>query len=530
MKTKIFKVIEPDDTQLDEAAEIIRNGGLVAFPTETVYGLGANAFDPCAAEKIFQAKGRPSDNPLIVHISRFEQLYDLVREVPARAKALADAYWPGPMTMILPKSDRIPDAVSGGLPTVGIRMPSHPIARAFIEKAGCPIAAPSANSSGLPSPTEARDVIDDMDGKIDAIIDGGYSDVGIESTIVTLACEPPRLLRPGGITHEQLEKVLGKVEIDHAVTEELGKDEVAVSPGMKYKHYSPRAEVYIVYGSLPSFLYQIRSDLQQGDMALCFDGEEAAVSIPSLNFGNQNDASQQAQRLFSALREFDRMGAKRVFVRAPSSEGVGLGVFNRLLRAAGFKRLYPPTIYGLTGQTGAGKTTVSALLREKGYLTVDCDKIAREITEKDSPILPKLAEAFGADILENGNLNRKLLAQRAFANEEKRLLLNSVTHPEITRRTLKFIKDNYTETHKGVIIDAAAILDCELTGFCTKMIVVTAPEKLRLERIMQRDAIDRQTAQTRMQAQPSEQYFREHADILVCNDGVKALNDELALL
>lgn len=530
MQTRIFKVSGPDDSQIDEAAEIIRNGGLVAFPTETVYGLGANAFEPSAALKIFKAKGRPADNPLIVHISRFEQIYNLVSEVPDCAKALAEAYWPGPLTMILPKSDKIPKEVSGGLDTVGIRMPSNPVARALIEKSGCPIAAPSANSSGLPSPTEARDVIDDMNGKIDAIIDGGDSDVGIESTIVTLSSNPPRLLRPGGITHAQLEKVLGKVEIDHAVTEELGKNEVAVSPGMKYKHYSPKAEVYIVYGSFESFVYQISSDIQDGDMALCFDGEEDKVPVPSLNFGKQNDSAQQAHRLFSELREFDRRGAKRVFVRAPSSEGVGLGVFNRLLRAAGFKRIYPPVIYGLTGQSGAGKTTVAELLGKKGYLTVDCDKIAREVTEKGSPVLTKLADSFGEDILENGVLNRRLLAERAFASEEKRQLLNSITHPEITRRTLGFIRDNYTEKHKGVIIDAAAILDCELTRFCTEIIVVTAPEEVRLNRIVKRDNIDAEAALMRIKAQPDEKYYKEHADILICNDGVKALNDELDLL
>lgn len=530
METKIFKISSPDDSQLDEAAGILRNGGLVAFPTETVYGLGANALDSDAASKIYRAKGRPSDNPLIVHISSFEQIYELASEVPDKAKALAEAYWPGPLTIILPKSDKIPDDVSGGLPTVGIRMPSNEIARSLIAKSGCPVAAPSANSSGLPSPTEARYVIDDMNGKIDAIIDGGECDVGIESTIVTLATPVPRLLRPGGITHEQLESVLGKVDIDRAVTEELGDNEVAASPGMKYKHYSPKAEVYIVYGSLQSFVYEISSDLRDGDMALCFDGEEDEIPVPCLSFGNRDNSAQQAHRLFSALREFDSLGAKRIFVRAPSSEGVGLGVFNRLLRAAGFKRIYPPKIYGLTGQTGAGKTTVAELLRKKGYLTVDCDKIAHEVTQKGSPLLDELAEAFGADILTDGVLDRKLLAQRAFSSEEKRQLLNSLTHPEITRRTLEFIRSNYTGEQRGVVIDAAALLDSELVRYCTEMIVVTAPESVRLERIMKRDSIDLGAAQMRIDAQPDERFYRDRADILIRNDGVNALDKELDLL
>ena len=206
---------------IEKAAEILKNGGLVAIPTETVYGLAANAFDKEAVVKIFKAKGRPVDNPLIVHICRFEELYKLVKSVPQKAKELAEKYWPGPLTIILPKADTVPDEVSPGLTTVAVRFPSHPVARAIIDAAGVPLAAPSANSSGLPSPTTAKHVMDDMNGKIEAVVDGGACDVGIESTVVTLAAEVPRLLRPGGITLEQLEAVLGHVEVDPAVLSEL---------------------------------------------------------------------------------------------------------------------------------------------------------------------------------------------------------------------------------------------------------------------------------------------------------------------
>ena len=219
---------------VEKAAKILKNGGLVAIPTETVYGLAADALNPDAVAKIFKAKGRPMDNPLIVHICRFEEIYRLVKGVPHKAKELADRYWPGPLTIILPKSDIIPKEVSAELPTVAVRMPSHPVARAIIEKTGRPLAAPSANSSGLPSPTTAKHVMDDMNGKIDAIVDGGSCDVGIESTVVTLATDPPRLLRPGGITHEQLEEVLGHVDIDPAVLSQLKEGERPASPGMKY--------------------------------------------------------------------------------------------------------------------------------------------------------------------------------------------------------------------------------------------------------------------------------------------------------
>ena len=381
MKTKLYKIDEDLSGELIEAAEIIRNGGLVAIPTETVYGLAANALDGKAVAKIFKAKGRPMDNPLIVHISRFEEIYPLVASVPDMAKALAKAYWPGPLTMILPKSEIIPDEVSAGLPTVAVRMPSHPTARAIIEMSGCPLAAPSANSSGLPSPTRAKHVIDDMDGKIDAIIDGGECSVGIESTVVTLATPVPRLLRPGGITHEQLEAVLGHVDIDDAVLSQLKEGEKPSSPGMKYKHYSPKAEVYIVKGCLESFRYQIDSDRREGDMALCFSSEEKGISIPCLPFGHKGNSIEQAHMLFAELRKFDELGAKRVFVRSPSQDGVGLGVYNRLLRSAAFRIVEPPVIYGLSGQTGAGKSTVAQLLREKGYLIIDGDIAARKVVE-----------------------------------------------------------------------------------------------------------------------------------------------------
>ncbi|MBE6830382.1 MAG: threonylcarbamoyl-AMP synthase, partial [Ruminococcaceae bacterium] len=223
------------------AAQILRDGGLVGIPTETVYGLAANALDGKVVAGIFAAKGRPMDNPLIVHISDFDQIGRLVREVTPEAEKLAKAYWPGPMTIILPKSDKIPDEVSAGLDTVAIRFPSHPAARALIDAAGIPLAAPSANLSGHPSPTAAEHVLNDLDGKIEAVVDGGPCGVGVESTVVTLACDPPRLLRPGGITLEQLRSVLGTVEMDSAVLHPLKEGVRASSPGMKYKHYSPKA-------------------------------------------------------------------------------------------------------------------------------------------------------------------------------------------------------------------------------------------------------------------------------------------------
>lgn len=515
---------------IEKAAEILKKGGLVAIPTETVYGLAANALNPTAVAKIFKAKGRPMDNPLIVHISRFEEIYRLVKYVPHKAKELADRYWPGPMTIILPKSDLIPDEVSAGLPTVAVRMPSHPVARAIIEKSGLPLAAPSANSSGLPSPTTARHVMDDMCGKIEAVVDGGACDVGIESTVVTLATDVPRLLRPGGITHEQLEEVLGRVDIDPAVLSELKEGERPSSPGMKYKHYSPKAEVYIVNGSLPSFRYQLDSDFRDGDAALCFDGEENSLSVPCLSFGRKDHSSEQAHTLFDDLRKFDDMGVKRVFVRAPSAEGVGLGVYNRLLRAAAFKILEPPVIFGLTGQSGAGKSTVARELEKKGYLIIDGDVLARKAVESPD-VLHALVKEFGDDILDaDGSLVRSALAKRAFANEHKRQRLNRITHPEITRLTLSEIREKFTPEMRGAVIDAAAIFDCDLPKYCTKMIAVTADRDIRTERIMRRDGIDREAALLRINAQKNEQYYIERADIIIRNNGGENLSDQLSEL
>lgn len=527
MKTEILDGGKERD--IEAAAEILKNGGLAAIPTETVYGLAANALDPAAVAKIFKAKGRPMDNPLIVHISRFEELYKLVKYVPESAKRLTELFWPGPLTIILPKSDIIPDEVSAGLPTVAVRMPSHPVARAIIEKTGFPLAAPSANSSGLPSPTTAQHVTDDMNGKIEAIVDGGACDVGIESTVVTLATDVPRLLRPGGITHEQLESALGHVEIDPAVLSELKEGERPASPGMKYKHYSPKAEVYIVSGSLPSFRFLLDSDLRENDAALCFDGEAEGLSVPCLTFGKKENSEEQAHILFDALRKFDDMGIERVFVRSPSADGVGLGVYNRLLRAAAFKIIEPPVIYGLTGQSGAGKTTVARELEKKGYLIVDGDILARKAVE-NSEVLQALSEEFGNDILSDGVLNRALLAKRAFSSEQKRQRLNAITHPKITELAFKEIGEKISPKYKGAVIDAAAIFDCELPKYCTKMIVVTAEKNIRAERIMKRDGISQESAMTRISAQKNEQYYIERADIVIRNNGKESLSEQLSAL
>ena len=336
MDTKIYKITSPDDKRIKEVGEILRNGGLVAIPTETVYGLAGNALDEKTAMKIFEAKGRPSDNPLIVHISRIEQWAPLVRKIPEAAELLADAFWPGPLTMILPKSDLVPQAVCGRLDTVAVRMPANEIALAIIEGAGVPLAAPSANLSGKPSPTCASHVIDDMTGRIDAIVDSGDCNVGVESTVLSLATDVPRILRPGRVTPEMIAQVVGEVEIDEAVFEKLREGQAVISPGTKYKHYSPEAAVVLVRGDFENYCSYVNKNAEEGTVALCFEGEEKHLSVPSVTYGKKDDPASQAKHIFDALRAVDKIGAKRVFARFPENEGVGLAVFNRLLRAAAF--------------------------------------------------------------------------------------------------------------------------------------------------------------------------------------------------
>ncbi|MBE6756031.1 MAG: threonylcarbamoyl-AMP synthase [Ruminococcaceae bacterium] len=333
MKTEILKATEES---IEKAAEIIKDGGVVGLPTETVYGLGANAFDSSAVEKIFEAKGRPKDNPMIVHVSSIDEVYPLVKKFPEEAKKLAEKYWPGPLTIIMPKSDKVPARTSGNLDTVAVRMPSHPVMRKVIEKSGCPIAAPSANLSGSPSPTNAKYVFDDMDGRIELILDGGECEVGLESTVITLATEKPRLLRPGGITPEQLEEVLGEIIIDKAVKSKLEENAKASSPGMKYKHYAPKIKVVIIKADKEKYAEYVSSHSKNA-AALCFEDDAQNMSVPTVTYGRSDDSSSQAKRLFDALRELDETGAEIAFAHCPSDEGVGLAVYNRLLRSAGFE-------------------------------------------------------------------------------------------------------------------------------------------------------------------------------------------------
>ena len=341
----IIEKVDPahiDTDVMEQAGKLIVEGELVAFPTETVYGLGGDALDPDASRRIYAAKGRPSDNPLIVHIADFDDMKRVAREVPEQAKKLADAFWPGPLTMIVWKSDAVPEATTGGMQTVAVRMPNHPVALELIRRSGCLIAAPSANTSGRPSPTEAQHVAEDLSGKIAMILDGGPVGIGIESTIIDLTEEKPMILRPGYITPEMLSEVLQEeVVIDPGI---IAADDTRKpkAPGMKYKHYAPKAEMIIVDGAQDAVIHKI-NELTAAKRA---EGKKVAVIATDetkdrydaqviLSMGKRADEDAIAQHLYKILRECDELDVGEIYSECFQTPRIGQAIMNRLLKAAG---------------------------------------------------------------------------------------------------------------------------------------------------------------------------------------------------
>ncbi len=331
----ITEKLSADKEGLSKAALILKNGGIVAIPTETVYGLAASAMDGKAIKKVFQAKGRPQDNPLIVHICDMEMFESIVKAIPQTAYKCAQKFWPGPFTMVLPSNGSVANEVSAGLNTVAVRMPSDKIAAEVIALSGLPLAAPSANTSGSPSPTTAVHVINDLDSKIDAVVLGNDCEVGVESTVVSFATTPPRLLRPGAVTAEQLREIIPDLVIDKAVLAEPETGERVASPGMKYKHYAPKTEAYLVEGESVEFTEFVNS-VNDG-VAVCFKEEADRITVPKLIYGSINDEATLAHEVFSILREIDSSGLNKAYIHAPSKKGVGLAVYNRLIRACAFR-------------------------------------------------------------------------------------------------------------------------------------------------------------------------------------------------
>ncbi len=345
METRIITIQQedPDEDLLREAGGVLRFGGLVAFPTETVYGLGGDALNKDSSRKIYEAKGRPSDNPLIVHISRFEDIYTIASNVSVEAVKIANAFWPGPLTMILPKSEKVPYETTGGLDTVAVRMPAHPVAQKLIEYGGGYVAAPSANASGRPSPTVAKYVIEDMQGKIDMIVDGGEVGIGLESTIIDLTVSPPQILRPGYITRKMLSQVIGRVDEDITILR-ADSGQAPKAPGMKYRHYAPKGELTIVQGEAGTVTAYINTQAKE---AMASGGKVGVIATEELvgeycadvvkSVGSRNDEEMIARHLYTILREFDEEQVTIIYSESFDTEDFGQAIMNRLLKAAGHK-------------------------------------------------------------------------------------------------------------------------------------------------------------------------------------------------
>ena len=455
----------------------------MGIPTETVYGLGADALNEDAVVRIFLAKGRPQDNPLIIHVPDASWLEQYCRDVPPEAYRLAERFWPGPLTMILPRRDIVPLQTTGGLETVGVRCPDHPVTLAIIRAAGVPIAAPSGNTSGRPSPTTAAHMIEDMDGKIDGIVDGGPCTVGVESTIIDLTVTPPRLLRPGGLPLESLRQVLG---------------EVAVVTG------APDRSARRILGLL--------SD-QAG--VICFD-EYAPLYAGHIihNLGPAADKSAQARHVFDALRTFDGTDVTEIFAQCPDDGGLGLAVANRLKKAAGFHLVNAdrPILIGLTGGTGAGKTSALAALEDLGGTVLDCDAVYHEMLRTDPALRGAIEGAFGPVFGPDGTLDRQKLGNIVFSDPAALERLNAIVYeflpPELMRRAAG---------QSLVGLDAINLVESGLDRLCACTVAVLAPAEDRVRRIMARDGISRDYARLRISAQPSDGFYREHCSHILEN-------------
>lgn len=515
MNTIVFHP-ESDPNAVRDAAAILRRGGLLGIPTETVYGLGADALNEDAVSRIFLAKGRPQDNPLIIHIPDASWLERYCRDVPPAAYRLAERFWPGPLTMILPRRDIVPLQTTGGLETVGVRCPNHPVTLAIIEAAGVPIAAPSGNTSGRPSPTTAAHMIEDMDGRIDGIVGGGPCTVGVESTIIDLTVTPPRLLRPGGLPLESLRQVLGEVAVDKAVTGLLAAGERPRAPGMKYRHYAPHAPVTVVTGEPERSARRIQGLLSDTAGVICFD--EYAPLFPGHiihKLGPAADKSAQARHVFDALRTFDGTDVTEIFAQCPDDGGLGLAVANRLKKAAGFHLIDAdrPLIVGLTGGTGAGKTSALAALEDLGGTVLDCDAVYHQMLRTDPALREAITAAFGPVFCPDGSLDRQKLGTLVFSDHAALDRLNAIVYeylpPELLRRA---------QGHTLVGLDAISLMESGLGRLCACTVAVLAPAEDRVRRIMARDGISEDYARLRISAQQPDAFYRERCSHILENN------------
>ena len=521
METKWFTLRTVEDKEsIAQAADILRRGGLLAIPTETVYGLGADGLDETAVLHIFEAKGRPQDNPLILHIPDASWLTRYCEDVPDAAYKLAERFWPGPLTMILKKKPCVPLRTTGGLETVGMRCPDHPVTRAIIERAGVPVAAPSANTSGRPSCTTAEHVREDMWGKIDGIVDGGPCQVGVESTIIDLTVTPPQLLRPGGLPLESLRDALGEVTVDKAVTQKMADGEKPRAPGMKYRHYAPKAPVTVVTGGAKASARYLLTHAAGNAGIICFDEFvpvfESHIVHP---LGASGDKRAQAQHVFDALRTFDETDVPEIWAQCPDSKGLGLAIGNRLKKAAGFHVENADDgklVIGITGGTGAGKTSLLRALEKQGACVLDCDTVYHEMLKTDEELRGALKEAFGGAIFRSdGSVDVHAIGLIVFGDTGRLAALDALVKKYVPRE----IARRMAETDANLIgLDAIKLMECGLGAICDASVAVTAPVEVRVKRIMTRDGITEEYARSRIAAQQDAEYFRARCGYEFVND------------
>lgn len=530
MKTRLLKACEES---YKEAAHLLLEGEVVAIPTETVYGLAADALNPQAVEKIFEAKGRPQDNPLIVHIASLNQLPTVAENVPEAVYTLAQAFWPGPLTMILPRGKNIPDVVTAGLDTVGIRMPSHKSARRIIELSS-PLAAPSANSSGKPSPTTAAHVMDDMNGRIPLIVDGGRCSVGVESTVVDMTGTVPKVLRPGAITEEMIAAVLGNADTDIAAKIGLKKGEKAKSPGMMYRHYAPKAPVILYEGAPEDTYRQICEKYEKNDGIICFD--EYKEAFRSLGFkriyslGKSWDHRSHDRRLFSVLRMFDSTNAEKIHAQCPREYGGGEGAVNRMRKSAGFHciRCTEKEIIGVTGLSGSGKSHFCQILENSipDLRSIDADLVYHDLLEDPQSGLTTAILSLFHEAEISGRVDRSLLSQIVFNDKEKLAHLNAVAHKAVLTYMLEEV---YSCPQHYVLLDVPLLFESGLDRYCTMTVGILTPRTDSLQRVTKRDSISYDLASLRLKSQPRTDFYSRRCDLTLQNTGAIKLFEKAAI-
>lgn len=491
MNTRYFTITDParESAAVEQAADILRRGGLLAIPTETVYGLGADGLNADAVRHIFEAKGRPQDNPLILHIPDASWLARYCKDVPETAYRLAGRFWPGPLTMILPKADCVPLVTTGGLDTVGMRCPDHAVTRAIIAAAGVPVAAPSANTSGRPSCTTAAHVREDMDGRIDGVVDGGPCRVGVESTIIDLTCTPPRLLRPGGLPLEELRAVLGEVAVDKAVTQQMAAGGEAPRAGHEVPSLRTKGARHGRHRLAPRERAAAARRVGERDGVICFD-EFAPLFAGHIvhRLGASGDKLAQSQHVFDALRTFDATDVPAIWAQCPDSAGLGLAVGNRLKKAAGFhtEEADGAFVLGITGGTGAGKTTLLRALEKRGALVLDCDAVYHEMLRTDASLRADLTAAFGDVFAPDGGLDRQKLGNIVFGDAGALAQLDAIIFRHLPRALARRMEKSGARL---IALDAIKLVESGLGALCDVTVAVTAPEEVRVCRIMTRDGI-----------------------------------------